>query len=339
MSDKLEQILKKIHIYMANCRPAEHSKEEIVVSKKRMFAMLEELNYAVYEMMEEYEATTASRQRGQLLAERMATDIKEDARLRAEDVYAASLLYTQRAITDMRHTMEASMARTQAEYKALMDNYENKMKVLRNDEEEIISQLQIMADSKTYLQIIEDRKIADELKKELATEDNGEFLKNLAGSQEEEVYKSSVEQTSKSRSVGTAFSEDIPFDGEPKEEKEVAPIVVTVHQTPHVPEGFGSRKKNKKKNGGKSQNRYLKTDEDGNLVAPPDGAVYQASDFNLDMEYFQFQEEQAAKESQKEGAAGTASEDGKDAGMAAGAENVKGVKPDVDIMSWLKKHS
>ena len=49
MSDKLEQAMKKIHIYLANCKESAYSSEDLIVSKKRIFSLLEELNYAVYD--------------------------------------------------------------------------------------------------------------------------------------------------------------------------------------------------------------------------------------------------------------------------------------------------
>ena len=69
MSDKLEQAMKKIHIYLANCKESAYSSEDLIVSKKRMFSLLEELNYAVYDAMEEYEVTVAARDRGIAQAE------------------------------------------------------------------------------------------------------------------------------------------------------------------------------------------------------------------------------------------------------------------------------
>ena len=94
MSDKLEQAMKKIHIYLANCKESAYSSEELIVSKKRIFSLLDELNYAVYEVMEEYEVTVAARERGIAQAERQAADIKEEAMHRSEEIHASSLLYT-----------------------------------------------------------------------------------------------------------------------------------------------------------------------------------------------------------------------------------------------------
>lgn len=252
MSEKLEQTMKKIHIYLANCKESAYSSEELVVSKKRIFSLLEELNYAVYEVMEEYEATVASRDRGIAMVERQAAEIKEDAVHRAEEVYAASLLYTQQAIVDMQNVLEYTFEKTKQEYESMMSGYQEKMIYLERNSQDIVSQLGAMADAKTYLHVIEG--IKDKKKKE--------------AEQERE------EETSNSKNIGSAEdSMDYAVPEDEYESKMSAPIVVAVHETPKIPEGFGKGKKKKK--GKKS------VDDTGQIASQ-----------ELDAEYFAFQEEQ-----------------------------------------------
>lgn len=252
MSDNLEQVMKKIHIYIANCKESAYSSEDVIISKKRMFSLLEELNYAVYEVMEQYEATAAARDRGQAAAERMATDIKEDAMKRAEDVYASSLLYTQEAIADMRNALEYTYQKTKTEYQALIIDYEDKIEYLEDNARQITTQLSAMAEAKTYLHIIEDIKARNA---------------NLSALDEE------LEQTSYSKNIGSAASaEAVAEEQDEYESKLMTPIAVTVHDTPKIPEGFGKGKGKKKGKKAVSE------------------ASIQSQD--LDAEYFAFQEEQ-----------------------------------------------
>jgi len=253
MSEKLEQTMKKIHIYLANCKESAYSSEELIVSKKRIFSLLEELNYAVYEVMEEYEATVAARDRGLAMVERRAADIKEDAMHRAEEVYAASLLYTQESIADMQNALEYTFEKTRNEYEMLMQNYQEKMMFLEGNSQEIMAQLSAMADAKTYLHVIEDIN-----------------AKRSAMSAEERE----AEETPYSKKIGSAAdaeSYDVPKDE--YESKMSAQIVVEVHETPKIPEGFGKGKKKKK----------------GSKSAENAGQV---TSQELDAEYFAFQEEQ-----------------------------------------------
>lgn len=251
MSDKLEQAMKKIHIYLANCKESAYSSEELIVSKKRMFSLLEELNYAVYDAMEEYEVTVAARDRGIAQAERQAADIKDDAMLRAEEIHASSLLYTQEAISDLRNTLEYLNRQVRREYEMVIMNYEERLHYLEQDSMEVMAQLQSKADAKVYLHMIEDikakrRTIAEDIQAEES------HSKNIGSASGPESY-------------------EVPADE--FESKLSSAIVVEVHDTPKIPEGFGKGKKKKKKKSSVGGESAVTAQE-------------------LDAEYFAFQEEQ-----------------------------------------------
>lgn len=250
MSDKLEQAMKKIHIYLANCKESAYSSEDLIVSKKRIFSLLEELNYAVYDAMEEYEVTVAARDRGIAQAERLASDIKDEALLRADEIHASSLLYTQEAVSDLKRTLEYMHKSICAEYEVILKNCEERLNYLEQDSFEIFSQLETKADAKLYLHMIEDIKAKRRtLPEEVAPE---------------ELYSKKV------GSATDATAYEAPADE--YESKLSSAIVVEVHDTPKIPEGFGKGKKKKK---GKASGG--------------DAAV---SAQELDAEYFAFQEEQ-----------------------------------------------
>jgi len=251
MSDKLEQAMKKIHIYLANCKESAYSSEDLIVSKKRIFSLLEELNYAVYDAMEEYEVTVAARDRGIAQAERLAADIKDDALLRADEIHASSLLYTQEAVSDLKRTLEYMQKSIRSEYERMLANCEERLEYLEQDSLEIFSQLETKADAKIYLHMIEDIKAKRKtLPEEVATE------------------------LPYSRSVGSAADSggyEVPADE--FESKLSSAIVVEVHETPKIPEGFGKGKKKKKGKGAVGGESAVTAQE-------------------LDAEYFAFQEEQ-----------------------------------------------
>ncbi len=251
MSDKLEQAMKKIHIYLANCKESAYSSEDLIVSKKRIFSLLEELNYAVYDAMEEYEVTVAARDRGIAQAERLAADIKDEALLRADEIHASSLLYTQEAVSDLKRSLEYMQKSIRAEYERMLANCEERLEYLEQDSMEIFSQLETKADAKIYLRMIED-------------------IKAKRKTMPEEV----AADLSYSRNVGSATDSDgydIPVDE--FESKLSSAIVVEVHDTPKIPEGFGKGKKKKKGKGTGGSEAAVTAQE-------------------LDAEYFAFQEEQ-----------------------------------------------
>lgn len=250
MSDKLEQAMKKIHIYLANCKESAYSSEDLIVSKKRMFSLLEELNYAVYDAMEEYEVTVAARDRGIAQAERMATDIKDDAMHRADEIHASSLLFTQEAISDLKNILEETQNNIRKEYELMLLNCSERINYLEQDSIEIMSQLQTKSDAKVYLHMIEDIKA----KRRTLAED----------------MESDASYSRKIGSVTSSDSYDAPADE--FEGKLSSAIVVEVHDSPKIPEGFGKGRKKKK---GKSA-----------------GGEAAVTAQELDAEYFAFQEEQ-----------------------------------------------
>ena len=261
MSDKLEEIMKKIHVYLANCQESPYSEKDLIVSKECIFALLEELNYAVYGVMEDYELTKSARERGIAQAERKAADIKAEAMRRSEEAHAASLLHTQEAISDMKSALKYMQEKVRIEYELLLMNYEEKLNFLEKDSLEIISQLQTMNDSKYYLRLMEDIKRKHQKKEEIVE-------------QEEEQQSQPVT----SKNVGSVGGGMLSMDGyeEPLDEFESklgGSIVVAVHDTPRVPTGFKKSKKKKK----------------GSMMGEA-----QITSQELDAEYFAFQEEQQA---------------------------------------------
>ena len=213
MSDKLEQAMKKIHIYLANCKESAYSSEDLIVSRKRIFSLLEELNYAVYDAMEEYEVTVAARDRGIAQAERMATDIKDEAMHRADEIHASSLLFTQEAIFDIRKILEESQNNIRKEYELMLMNCSERLEYLEQDSMEIMSQLQTKADAKVYLHMVEDIKA------------------------KRRTLPQNIEaDAAYSRNVGSAANTDsyeVPADE--YENKLSSAIVVEVHDTPKIP--------------------------------------------------------------------------------------------------------
>ena len=57
MQEKLEQIMRQIYLMLSNCEESAYSSEDLIVPKKRIFQLLEELNYTVYDLMEQYEGS------------------------------------------------------------------------------------------------------------------------------------------------------------------------------------------------------------------------------------------------------------------------------------------
>ena len=62
LQDKMEQILKNIHLLFSESKPYDEDGEWIIVKKDSVFKQLEQLNLAVYEMMDMYEMTNQKKE-------------------------------------------------------------------------------------------------------------------------------------------------------------------------------------------------------------------------------------------------------------------------------------
>ena len=314
MPEKLEEIMKKIHVLLANCEKIAYSSEEVIVPKKKLFSLLEQLNYAVYEIMEQYEVTVAARNRAVLQEKRKAREIQEDAKLRAEEVYAASLLYTEDMLQDMKIITDIMYRKTKDAYDELLQNYEERMNYLRQNEDELLLQMGAMAESEMYLQIIrekqkekesalereEERKKAAQKKQraietidikdnkqQTELEEEAESKSTESESAKQEQQKRKQPQAQQRECVGEVIDEGI----DEYSAKLSSQLVITVHERPQVPEGF-TKKKDKPATKIKpevpDEEIEISQDEIVDYNEIPEIPVFSAED--LDKEYFDWQE-------------------------------------------------
>jgi|GEM_PF-1710818 len=154
--EDLEQIMRRIHILFSKCETyGKESEDKIIVPKKEVFRLLEKLNYAVVHLMDEYEGTQESRERGIKEFYREGDKIKADAQSGAEDVYAASLIYTDNMLEELRDVLADAKEELWEQYARMAQRLDRQAKVLGEDQEEIQQQLGAMAQSGKYLKIIE----------------------------------------------------------------------------------------------------------------------------------------------------------------------------------------
>lgn len=270
MQDKLEQIMRQIFVMLSNCKESAYSSEDLIVPKKRLFQLMEELNYTVYELREQYEGTVAARERALAEQERKMAQIKEEAKERADDTYAASMLYARDMFIDLRKTTEQLCKDLRREYSQVMQNYEKSLRVLEESEETTVEQLKLMMDSQKYLRLVEQQNKEKEKRHNLTEEEK----KRQEELRAQEAELAAVEAQSELN------------------QKLSAPIVVQVNEQPKVPEGFGKKAKGKKK--------YAPSQALEETVVEGEGIVEAnlPSSDELDGEYFDWKEEQEGTEKQ-----------------------------------------
>lgn len=106
--DKLERVLRDIHVLISRSELYDNTGEKIIVEKKKMFEYLNHLNACIYEMMDEYEVTQQSRDKAEREARKKGDAMIFKASRNAEDVYAAAVLYTDSPITYSRRPLSTT---------------------------------------------------------------------------------------------------------------------------------------------------------------------------------------------------------------------------------------
>jgi hypothetical protein len=162
--DTLERVLRDIHILIS--RSEAYGTDRIIVNKQDMFGLIDRLNVSIYEIMEEYELTKQSRDKAEREHKKQGDRIIWDASRKAEDIYAASVMYTDEALGHIQAIIDESAEQIRAVQDAMLQDLEEKKQIVRTNQLELKSQLQDLVDTEKYLSLIEERNKEIEREKE-----------------------------------------------------------------------------------------------------------------------------------------------------------------------------
>ena len=162
--DKLEKVLRDIHVLIS--RSESYSQDRIIVNKQEMFGLIDRLNASIYEIMEEYELTKQSRDKAEREHKKQGDKIIWDASRKAEDIYAASVMYTDEALNHIQAIMDESTEQIRQVQNEMLRGLEEKKQIVRTNQLELKSQLQDLLDTEKYLSLIEERNKEIEREKE-----------------------------------------------------------------------------------------------------------------------------------------------------------------------------
>lgn len=253
MPDKVEEILKEIHVMFAKCDTYHNSPDSVIVSKTEMFDLLTRLSEAIYEVLDQYEATARSRERARLELDRQAAETVARAKLDSDDVHAATLLYTDTMLEDIRQVLEKTKANVKREMVEMLASIELQEDTLATNMDSVKSGLTELHDSEMYLEALTKlRKKAED--------------KRLFGDQADELHKDEEEDIFANPKANAAQNLVIRVD----KPGENSGVTYTTK--------YNRNKKKKKKHGAACE-------------APAEheeGTPYSADDFDLDAEYEQW---------------------------------------------------
>lgn len=162
--DNIEKVLRSLHVLLSKSEPYGREPSKVVVDKQQMLDLLSQLNKSVYDIMDEYELTKQSRDRAEREFRKRGDEIIWDASRKAEDIYAASVMYTDEALGRVQDIIKETNESVKKIYEDIDNNLKEQEDRLRKNQLELKSQLQDLVDTEKYLKLIEERN--KEIKKE-----------------------------------------------------------------------------------------------------------------------------------------------------------------------------
>lgn len=289
MPTRVEEILKQIHILFAKGETYQNSPDLVILSKTDMFALLQELNEAMYEVLDQYEATTRSKEMARLETEREASEIIAKAKIGAEDVQAGSLAYTDTMLDELSLLLDNTTQYIRSQYLEFMAAMDEKQEGLKTDRLQIQEKLKQFHDSENYLKML------------------AEIREDRAAEKEDDQSNSDKNEVSKKENSGSQApaADENEFPPPPK-----APEPVIRVNRPGENSGvtFTTRRSHNKKSKTappKANRVQAMSEEEYNRLSPEQqealenstpayGQGYTADDFDLDAEYEQFKQENEA---------------------------------------------
>lgn len=204
--DNTEKILRSLHILLSKSEPYAKEPTKVIVDKQQVLDLLAELNRSVYDIMDEYELTKQSRDRAQREFQKQGDEIVWNASRKAEDIYAASVIYTDEALNRVQDIMKDADEAIADIYADLNRKLKDEEQLMKRNQLELKSTLQDLLDSEKYLKLIEDRnkEIQKEKEKGKATEEletniyanrqteikiNQDYFEKMGVSMDEEVVE------------------------------------------------------------------------------------------------------------------------------------------------------
>ena len=155
--DRTEKVLRNLHVMVSKSEIYELDDDKIIIDRDKIVGLLKELNKCIYAMMDEYEMTRESRDQAERELQKHADEIICDANRKAEDVYAASVMYTDEALGNVQEIMAAAEETVRQLHDEMEKRMEAERLAVRQNQTELKAQLQDLADTEKYMMLISER--------------------------------------------------------------------------------------------------------------------------------------------------------------------------------------
>ena len=205
--DRTENVLRQMHVLFSKAQPYEGSSRNVIVDKEAMMELLKELNECMYEMMDEYELTVKSRDRANREIQKQGDDIIFEAQRKAEDIYAASIMYTDNALNSIHDIVLDTQSKMTQIYEEAQKSIKQEARDVKHNQMELKGHLNDLIDTQKYLKLID--------------EENMRQLKEKAEGNPEEAYDAPKYAAAEIRIDKDYFERNgLEYEEEPKQSEE-----------------------------------------------------------------------------------------------------------------------
>lgn len=168
MSGDMEQVMREIHVMFAKAEKVSGRDDAIIVDKKKVFALLEMLNHEVYDAMDRFEETKASREESLKKLEAESEAVIDKTRQSAEEIYAASILYSDSTLKELEDEMSHARELIHQTWEDMDKRMADRLRMLEQNRRELKQQLEQLEQSRIYVDLIgkAKRQEADEEKEQ-----------------------------------------------------------------------------------------------------------------------------------------------------------------------------
>ena len=198
-----EKVLRNLHILLSKSEPYSKEPSKVIINKQEMLDLLSELNSCIYQIMEEHEMTKRSRDKAEREFQKQGDQIIWDASRKAEDIYAASVMYMDEALGSIQDIMKNAAEEVAKIYSDVDEKMKQETRRVKTNQSELKSQLQDLVDTEKYLRLIEERNKEIQKRKSAGFKEEKEEVSIYANRQTEIKVDQEVIQR-----LGLAVAED-----------------------------------------------------------------------------------------------------------------------------------
>lgn len=155
--DKTEQVLRALHVLLSQSKMYDAERGLVIVDKRKMIQLFSELNQCIYEIMDEHELTQQGRDAAERNFRKKGEEIIEDASKKAEDVYAASVIYTDEALRLVQDIMQEAADSVKEVCTRMEDSMQKERQRVQKDQLDLKAYLQDLRDTDEYLKLIKEQ--------------------------------------------------------------------------------------------------------------------------------------------------------------------------------------